>query len=220
MLAWVAQWGYLGLFAVLFVEEAGVPIPVPGDVFIAAIGAAGHAGAASFGLTVAVVAAATVSGSAILFELSRRMGHPLLLRVGRRFGFDADRAARTDRWLQRRGAAAIVLGRLTPGLRIVLTGAAGALRMPRRTFTIGTAVASVIWATLYYWLGFVLGAGAAGVLRRAAGRALQDPDAVAVLVIAAVPGAAGVAGTLLWRRKRARRLRPRPPAVPSPGDDA
>jgi membrane-associated protein len=158
--AFVAHWGYVGVFAAIFIEEAGVPLPVPGDLFIAALGAVGHARASSFAMTTLVVVVATVGGSAILFEMSRRLGQPMMVKIGRRFGFNEDRAVRVEKWLDRRGAYAIILGRLTPGLRIVLTVAAGALRMRRDVFMLGTAVASVIWATIYYWLGYLLSAGA------------------------------------------------------------
>lgn len=158
--AFVAQWGYIGVFAVIFIEEAGVPLPIPGDLFIAALGAVGHAKASSFAMTTLFVVAATVGGSAILFEISRRLGQPMLLRIGKRFGFTEERALRTEQWLDRRGVYAIIIGRLTPGLRIVLTVAAGALRMRREVFILGTALASVLWVTIYYWLGYVLGLGA------------------------------------------------------------
>jgi membrane-associated protein len=146
--AFVAHWGYLGVFAAIFAEEAGVPLPLPGDLFIAALGAAGRANASSFVVTTIIVLVASVGGSAVM-------------KIGRRFGCNEARALRVERWLERRGAVAITLGRLTPGLRIVLTVAAGALRMRREVFMIGTGVASVLWVGIYYWLGFLLG-GALG----------------------------------------------------------
>ena len=209
MFAWFARWGYLGLFAAIFVEEAGVPLPIPGDVFIAALGAAGRARQANFPLTMLVVVCAAVLGSSILFELSWRAGHPLLLRVGRRFGFDADRADRVELWLARRGAMAVVLGRLIPGLRIVLTVAAGALRMRRAAFITGTAVAGVVWSAIYYWLGYLLGAGISSALRTLLGRVSGDPDALAVLVVLAGLALFAIPATVQWRRKRARRKRSR-----------
>jgi membrane protein DedA with SNARE-associated domain len=158
--AFVAQWGYIGVFAVIFIEEAGVPIPIPGDLFIAALGAVGHARASSFAMTLLFVVAATVAGSSVLFEISRRLGQPMLMRIGKRFGFTEERAIRTEQWLDKRGVYAIIIGRLTPGLRIVLTVAAGALRMRRDVFMLGTALASVLWVAIYYWLGYLLGIGA------------------------------------------------------------
>ena len=162
--AFVAHWGYLGVFAALFAEEAGVPLPIPGDLFIAALGAAGRANAAGFPIAVVIVVVATMGGSSILFELSRRFGRPMVNRIGRRVGFGEERALKVERWLDRRGAFAIIVGRLTPGFRIVLTVVAGALRMPRGRFMSGTAIASLIWASIYYWVGYGLAAGATAVL--------------------------------------------------------
>ena len=115
--AFVAQWGYLGVFVAVFAEEAGVPLPLPSDLFIAALGAAGHANASNFLVTMIIVFVASLGGSAVLFETSRRLGQPMLLRIGRRFGFNEERALRVERWLERRGAVAITIGRLTPGPR-------------------------------------------------------------------------------------------------------
>jgi len=215
--ALLQRWHYAGLFLVLFIEEAGIPLPVPGDVFIAAMGAAGRAGHASFLVTAIIVGAGAMGGSAILFEASRRLGQPFLVRVGRRFGFDADRAVRVERWLGRRGARAVVVGRLIPGLRIVLTVAAGALGMPRVQFLSGAAVASVLWAAIYYWLGYFLGAEVETALRATFGSALRDPASAAVVVTVAALALAAVIASLTWRRRRARQRTAR--SDPTTGTD-
>ncbi|MHB1861630.1 MAG: DedA family protein [Gemmatimonadaceae bacterium] len=204
VLAFVARWKYVGAFVGIFLEESGVPLPVPGDVFIAALGAAGRAGHASYVLTTLVVFAATITGSAILFEVSRRLGPPLLRRMGHRFGFSDARADRTAEWLNSHGAVTVALGRLVPGFRILLTVAAGSLRMNRAVFLVGAAAASILWAAIYYWLGFALGAGVARVLEGAAGRAVRNPEVVAVLIVTIMVAAATVAGTIIWRRTQAR----------------
>ncbi|HEY3886255.1 MAG TPA: DedA family protein, partial [Vicinamibacterales bacterium] len=173
-LSFFGHWRYLGAFLGILAEEAGVPLPVPGDVFIAALGAAGSQGHASFAMTTVVVVTAAVMGSAVLFEISGRLGAPFLRRVGRRIGFDDERAARVERWLKTHGAVTIALWRLVPGFRIVLTVAAGTLRMPRAPFLLGVACAAVLWSALYYWLGFTLGAGVATTLKAMAWRAVGD----------------------------------------------
>lgn len=198
-----AEWRYLGAFLGILAEEAGVPLPVPGDVFIAALGAAGSQGHASFVTTTVVVVTAAVIGSAILFELSRRIGEPILRRVGRRFGFDGERVDRVAHWLNSHGAVTIALWRLVPGFRIVLTVAAGALRMNRASFLIGVCGAAILWSALYYWLGYTLGASVATTLKAAAVRALGDPGFAAEAAVAG--GLAVVAATamIVWRRRRA-----------------
>lgn len=191
----LARWQYTGLFAVILVEEAGVPLPLPGDLFIAAMGFLAHAGRASFAPTAAVVTVATVLGAGVLYLLSRHAGRPLIVRFARRFGYTEEREAALEAWLARRGAAAVVLGRLVPGLRIVMTVVAGALRLRQSTFALGTLVAGLVWATLYFWIGWALGAGYERVADAGPARYLW-PLALALGI--------GGAAALAWRA-RARR---------------
>ncbi len=189
------RWHYAGLFAVILAEEAGVPLPLPGDLFIAAMGFMAHSGGAAFAPTVAVVTAATVLGASVLYLVSRHAGRRLLLGVARRFGYTASREARVEGWLARRGAAAVVVGRLVPGLRIVMTVVAGALRVPRATFVLGTLLAGLIWSTLYFWIGYALGAGAERLAGEIPVERLWPWAALAALALA---------GGILLRRSRRR----------------
>jgi membrane-associated protein len=188
------RWQYAGLFLVILAEEAGVPLPLPGDLFIATMGFLAHSHRAAFAPTALVVATATVLGATFLYAVARTAGRPLLVRVGRRFGYTAEREARLEGWLARRGAAAVVVGRLVPGLRIVMTVLAGALRLPLRTFVAGTAVAGLVWATLYFWLGYALGAGVEWLGPETLARAWP--------VLAVALAAAGAVAILRWRRAR------------------
>lgn len=188
------QWHYLGLFLVLLVEEGGVPLPVPGDLFIAAMGFLAHRGLASYPATAAVVTTATVLGAGFLYLVSRRLGRPLLLKVARRFGYTEAREARVEAWIQGQGPLSIVVGRHIPGLRIVLTVAAGALRVDPKVFFVGTTIAGAVWATIYFWLGFALAAG----YGRLEGAGLGPWPVVIGLGVVAV-------GFVAWRVARARR---------------
>ncbi len=158
------RWHYLGLFAVIFAEEAGVPLPIPGDLFIAAMGFLASTGRPEYAVpaamaTAAVVTAATVAGATLLFLVSRHAGHRLLSWAGRWLGYSAERQARLEARLHRHGITTVVVGRLIPGLRIVMTVVAGALRLRHSTFAFGTVVAGLVWATIYFWLGYLLGSG-------------------------------------------------------------
>jgi membrane protein DedA with SNARE-associated domain len=200
--AFLQRWHYLGLFAIILAEESGIPLPIPGDLFIAAMGFLASTGLersrwTSFAYAALVVTGATVLGASILFLLSRRFGSRLLAWAGRWLGYDEAKRARLEAWLRRNGFLAVAVGRLIPGLRIVMTIVAGALRLPHATFSLGTLVAGLVWATLYFWLGFVLGSG----YQRLAGRGHLPPW----VVITAVAVALALALVLLRRRARARR---------------
>jgi len=191
----LTRWQYTGLFAVILVEEAGVPLPLPGDLFIAAMGFLAHAGRASYAPTAAVVTIATVLGAGVLYLLARHAGRPLIVRVARPLGYTEEREVRLEAWLARRGAAAVVLGRLIPGLRIVMTVVAGALRLRQSTFALGTLVAGLLWATLYFWIGWALGEGYERVV-----------DAGALSSLWPVASAIAIAGgaLLAWRSRPGR----------------
>lgn len=192
--AFLAEWHLVGLFAVILAEEAGLPLPIPGDLFIAAAGFLAHGHPEAFPGAAAAVTLATVLGASALYLLSRHAGRPLLLRVGARFGYGDARRERLEAWLLRRGALAVVVGRLVPGLRIVMTVVAGALRLPQATFAVGTLVAGLVWATIYFWAGYGLAAG----WDRLAGGASRAWPFLAV--------AAAVLLLVLWHRMRGRRL--------------
>lgn len=202
--AFLARWHYLGLFAVIFAEEAGVPLPIPGDLFIAAMGFLASTGRASFVPAAAVVTAATVMGASLLFLVSRHAGPRLLAWAGRWLGYDASRQARLEARLERHGVATVVFGRLIPGLRIVMTVVAGALRMRHATFALGTLVAGLLWSTIYFWLGYLLGSGYQRLEGRGAVPHWLVPVAIAVAVAALV--------IVLRRRNRRRAGAAAPPA--------
>lgn len=204
----LVRWHYAGLFLVILAEEGGVPLPVPGDLFIAAMGFLAFGGQAAFAPTAAVVTLATVLGATFLYSVARHAGRPLLVRVARRFGYTEAREARLEAWLARRGAPAVVLGRLVPGLRIVMTVVAGALRLGRGTFVAGTFVAGLVWATLYFWIGWALGAG----YDRLAGPAGAGALWTALGGLAAL----ALAVALVLRARARRAARPPPPPAPDP----
>ena len=80
MLEFVEKFSYLGLFLILLVEEGGIPLPIPGDIFIATVAALPKT---NYFLLVLTVVTATLCGSTILFTLARFFGHKLILKFGK-----------------------------------------------------------------------------------------------------------------------------------------
>ena len=150
MLEFVQHYSYLGLFLILLAEESGIPFPIPGDIFIAAT--AGLPSSNYF-LTIATVMIATLCGSTILFSLSRTLGYKLLTKFGRFIKLTPKRVKKVQVWFQKYGGAAIVIGRLIPGLRIVTPFVAGLFGTNYKTFWAYTAIAAFIWANIYFIIG-------------------------------------------------------------------
>ena len=110
-----------GLFFVIFFEELGVPLPVPGDVAIAYGGYLTTTGAIPFPMAFLAVVGGAVLGSACNLTISRRFGRPLIQRFGPYLEITDERLARAERIFKRWGPWAIIVGRQIPGLRIVLS---------------------------------------------------------------------------------------------------
>lgn len=151
--------GPVASIGLLYIEESGIPLPVPGDVYVAFLGTL-YAGSwpgllgAWLGIITAVVAGATN-----LYWLSRRWGPSLLRRpfVAALLQVDDRRLARSQQWFDRWGALAIIFGRYLPGLRIPITVVSATLGVPYRIFAPSVAVSSAIWAGVGLWVGATFG---------------------------------------------------------------
>lgn len=147
----------LGLFGVIFAEEIGIPLPAPGDVVVAWGGYLTTTGAIALPWAYAAVIGGATLGGTCLCLVSRRFGHPFLLRYGRYIGFDRERFDRVERIFQRWGPWAIIFGRHIPGLRIYLSALSGIFEMPLRVFIPSVIISSSIWAFVFLEIGRLLG---------------------------------------------------------------
>ena len=147
MLEFVEKFSYLGLFGILLIEEGGIPLPIPGDIFIATVAALPRS---NYFLVVITVVTATLIGSTILFTLSKKIGHRLLLKYGKYVKITPQKVKKIEKWFVKYGGAAIVIGRLIPGLRIVTPVSAGLFDISYKTFWLYTTLAAFIWANIYY----------------------------------------------------------------------
>ncbi|OGD92304.1 hypothetical protein A2470_02475 [Candidatus Curtissbacteria bacterium RIFOXYC2_FULL_41_11] len=154
MLEFIQEYSYLGLFLILFAEEGGIPLPIPGDIFIATIAALPST---NYLALVATIVAATLCGSTILFTLARFFGHKLILKFGKYIKLTPDKIRKIEGWFEKHGGKTIVIGRLIPGLRIVTPAVAGLFEVPYKTFWLYTTIAAFIWANLYYVIGKFFG---------------------------------------------------------------
>ncbi|HEY5601058.1 MAG TPA: DedA family protein [Patescibacteria group bacterium] len=144
------KYSYFGLFLILLIEESGIPIPIPGDLFIAATAALPDS---NYLFIVTTVTISTLVGSTILFSLSKNFGYKLLLKYGKRIKFTPEKIKRIQKWFEKYGMWAIVIGRLIPGLRTVTPFTAGLFNLTYKKFWVSTLLAALIWANVYYLIG-------------------------------------------------------------------
>ena len=100
----------LAAFVYLAVEEAGVPIPVPGDFLMLTLGVRAREGAISLWQVIAAMEAGTCSGSTLLYLVARRGGRGVVERYGRYIGIKPQQLDRAEAQLNRHGATGGVPG--------------------------------------------------------------------------------------------------------------
>lgn len=154
MLEFFQTYSYIGLFLILFTEESGIPLPIPGDIFIAL--AAGLPNSNYF-LIVTTVVISTLCGSTILFSLSRKFGHLLITKYGKYIKITPEKVTKIEKWFNKHGGRAIIICRLIPGLRIVTPIVAGTFRVSYKSFWLNTLIAALIWANIYFFIGKFFG---------------------------------------------------------------
>jgi len=187
--ALLKAYGYLGGFALIYIEETGIPLFIPGDVFLLYVGSRlPHDLPILFAAWLGFVLAVTL-GSTNLYLLSRRFGRRLIEhRMARFLHLTPERVAEAERWFRRFGPWALIFGRHIPGLRVPLTVVAGLLELPYRVFAVSVAISSAIWAGVFLALGVVFGSGIEKSIRSN----LLLFGAVLVLIVVVVAGVAYV----------------------------
>ena len=151
------QHGLLAGFVLVLVEEAGVPVPIPGDVLMLALGVHARQGMAPLWQALVVLELATVLGASVLYLASARAGRGLVYQYGRYIHLTPERLDRAESWLRSHGSRAIILGRLTPGLRMATVIGCGVFGVPFWRFLPALALGGLLYILLYTLLGFFVG---------------------------------------------------------------
>jgi membrane protein DedA with SNARE-associated domain len=152
------QYGYLVGFALIYIEESGLPLFIPGDAFLLYVGHRLPRNAPVFLFAWLGFVVAVTFGATNLYLLSRRYGRHLLEhRFAAILHLTPERLNQAEQSFRRWGAWALIFGRHIPGLRVPLTVAAGVLKLPYRVFALSVAVSSAAWAGVFLALGAVFG---------------------------------------------------------------
>ena len=152
----IHTYGLWILFAFVFLESTGIPLP--GET---ALIAAGLYAGASHGMplwaVIAVALAAAVTGDTMGYVIGRRFGYRLLHRHGRRIGITERRLRIGDYLFFRHGGKIVFASRFVALLRVLTALLAGVHRMPWPRFALMNALGGLCWASLFGGAAYVFG---------------------------------------------------------------
>jgi membrane protein DedA with SNARE-associated domain len=158
--------GYLFGIALLYIEESGIPLPAPGDVFVMFVGAHVPRNLLAWVGAWLGLISTVVLGATNLFFISRRFGRRLVeSRVADFVHLTPERLEKAEIWFARYGVLAIIFGRHIPGFRVPITVAAGILHVRWTVFAASVAVSTAIWAGIFLVVGITYGSRFENFLR-------------------------------------------------------
>ena len=190
--------GLLVVFALPALESSAfVGFVFPGEIAVLLGGVAAGQGHLPLAAVLAAAIGGAAAGDAGGYLVGQRWGRRILDSVVGRL-VKAEHLDRAASVLARRGGPAVLIGRFTVALRVLVPGLAGMARMPYRTFAIFNLAGAVVWGSAVVLAGYL------------AGNSWHTVEHVitGVGVGLAVAVVAGLLGVRLLRRRGGRLHRP------------
>jgi membrane protein DedA with SNARE-associated domain len=156
------QSGYSGIFVLMLLEAAA--LPVPSELILPFAGYMVYRGYLSFWPVVFWSTFAALIGSFIDYYLGMRVGEALFSGKSKLPFIDATHLQRVGLWFNKYGTVAVTLLRLVPAARVLISFPAGVYRMGKSKFAICTLAGCLPWNIILVYLGWYLGSLWATVL--------------------------------------------------------
>ena len=153
------QFGWLGVFGLMIFENAtGI---TPSEIILAF---AGWMLIERHGIPPAFIplgglyaGLGSAIGASITYWVARKGGRPLVDRFAKLFRIDLSYIEWVEDQCRRWGAGIVLVGRVIPGVRTLVSIPAGLVRIPFPKFFIATFIGAYLWCTLLIGAGYVLG---------------------------------------------------------------
>jgi len=140
------NFGYLGIFAIVF-TESGIPFGFffPGDSLLITAGILVNRGIFNFYLLMGLCILAAILGNIVGYYLGKKWGRGLFEKKNN-FVFNPKNLKRTEDFYNKYGDRAILLARFIPVIRTFTPIFAGIANMKYSKFLLYTIVSAFVWA--------------------------------------------------------------------------
>lgn len=162
MLDWItnllATAGLPAVAALMFAEN--VFPPIPSELIMPFAGFTAARGDMSFFGALLAGSVGSVLGATLWYWIGARVGAQRLRawssRYGRWFAMSPDEIDQAVEWFHRHGGIAVLIGRVVPGVRTLISVPAGIAGMPILPFLAYSLFGTLIWTSLLLGAGYLL----------------------------------------------------------------
>lgn len=155
----IRSMGVFGVALLMFLEN--VFPPIPSEVIMPLAGYLSTQGGMSFAGAIAAGTAGSLAGALVWYWVGRRVTEDRLCGWVERHGvwlaMDPADVHRAREFFERHGRSGVLVGRLLPVVRTLISVPAGFARMPLLPFLLYSAAGTLAWTAALAWAGRALG---------------------------------------------------------------
>ena len=178
----IEQSGYLGIGFLMFLET--VFPPIPSEIIMSFAGVAAGQGKFNVYGVIAAGTAGAMLGNILWYLAARALGivrlRPIIHRWGRWITMSWGDVLRAERWFAAHGTFFVLVGRMLPTVRSLVSVPAGLLKMRFKSFFIASTIGTAGWTALLAIAGFKLGERYSEIDK------MLGPASTAILVVLAL----------------------------------
>jgi membrane protein DedA with SNARE-associated domain len=151
--------GYWAIALLMFLEN--VFPPIPSELIMPLGGFTASQGKMTLPMVILAGTIGSVIGQLPLYYLGHFLGKQRLMRLADRYGkwlaVSGEDIQKSSSWFGRHGSKAVLIGRLVPGVRSLISIPAGICGMNLPKFLMYSAIGMGLWAGVLGYLGHLLG---------------------------------------------------------------
>ena len=151
--------GYIGLALLVAIENLFPPIP--SEIILPLAGFNSSVGDMNVFIAILFATIGSVVGALALYYIGYFFGEErvryIVNRWGKWLGFKESDVDKADEWFDKYGGLAVMMCRVVPIVRSLISIPAGLRKMPMAVFLVYTTIGSLTWNTILIFAGYLLG---------------------------------------------------------------
>ena len=159
IISFIQSTGYLGVFFLMLLGSA--LIPIPSEITLPFAGFLVSKGTLSFPIVVLVAALGDLAGSLIGYSIGYFLEETVIVNLIKKHGkyvlLSHHDYYKASEWFNKYGDKIVFIGKLLPGLRYLISLPAGAVKMNLKKFSLYTFLGSLIWCSIMVYVGVYFG---------------------------------------------------------------
>lgn len=152
---WIAQYGYIAIFALLMFGIIG--LPVPDEILLTFAGSLVFKQELALVPTITAAFLGSACGISLSYVFGRSLGMYLVNALGHYVHINQEKMDHVRAWYDHRGKYALLFGYFLPGIRHLVAFVAGSSRLRLKVFASFAYTGAFLWSLSFVSLGYFLG---------------------------------------------------------------